>query len=500
MNSIQREAGVLLHITSLPSKNGVGTLGEEAFKFIDWLKSAGQKIWQVLPLVPTNYGDSPYQSVSSTALNYYLIDFEILENKKLLKKEQYENVILGYNPLRVDYSLLFEKKVAILKEAFKAFDTKNEEFQSFLVKGDYNDFSLYMTIKAMNSFNAWTLWDKKYQSYSPSLEKEIKEEYKDDYLFWQWTQFEFLDEWTKLHDYAKKNGIEIMGDMPLYVAYDSVEVWKSPELFLLDENKQMKFVAGCPPDAFSDDGQLWGNPVYDWEYLKKTNYAWWNQRIEKTLELVDILRIDHFRGFDRYYSIPYGMTNARIGTWEDGPHSDLFKDKLDLHIVAEDLGVIDDGVLKLMKDTGYPGMKIIEFAFDGNEDNEHKPSNYTENYLVYTGTHDNMPIAQFIKDLDEKAMKTYLLDLESECKKLKVNDCHKSIDEMVDTVIELAYASKARMCIIPFQDLLHQYEDTRMNLPSTVSTNNWSYRVTKDNISSELATKLRNLSEKYKRS
>ncbi len=494
-----RNAGVLLHITSLPSEYGIGTLGASAYEFIDWLEKAGLHIWQVLPLVPTNYGDSPYQSVSSTALNYYLIDFDILREKGLLQKKDYENRRFCYGLERVDYSLLFKEKASVLKIAFSHFDRKNQQFKAYVASNTSKDFAVFMTIKAMHEYNSWDLWNEGYRIYSPKLEEDIIKNYEDDYLFWVWTQFEFLDEWNKLHQYAASKKIEIMGDMPLYVAYDSVEVWKNPELFILTEDNKPKLVAGCPPDAFTDDGQLWGNPVYNWDYMKKSNYEWWNQRIKKAFELYDILRIDHFRGFDRFYAIPASHTNARQGEWLDGPKFDLFKDKLDLKIVAEDLGIIDDGVRTLMKQTQYPGMKILEFAFDGYPQNEHKPSNYTENYIVYTGTHDNMPIYQYILDLDPVALATYLADLKEECKALGVRVADKTYEGITRTVVELAFASKANTCIIPMQDLLCQDGKTRMNLPSTVSTDNWSYRILKRQLTDKLASRIKGYVEKYDR-
>ncbi len=496
---MNRNAGILLHITSLPSKNGVGTLGAEAYEFIDWMEKAHLKIWQVLPLVPTNYGDSPYQSVSSTALNYYLIDFEILHKKGLLKKKQYESRCFGHYEQKVDFSLLFKEKVDVLKLAFEKFNQNEDSFITFVQKGEFKDFALFMTIKAMHEYKAWNLWDEEFQNYSISLEERILKEYRNDYLFWVWTQYEFLEEWNELHQYAKNKGIEIMGDMPLYVAYDSVEVWKHPELFLLTEDKKPKLVAGCPPDAFTADGQLWGNPIYDWEYMRNQNYAWWNERIQKAFDLFDILRIDHFRGFSQYYAIPAEHENARNGTWQDGPKIELFKDKLNMKIVAEDLGFIDEGVKLLMRQTGYPGMKILEFAFDGSKDNDHKPSNYQENCLVYTGTHDNMPIYQYILDLDPNALNTFLTDLKEECEMLQVNYNDKSYEDITNTVVELAFASKANTCIIPIQDLLCQDGTTRMNLPSTVSTKNWSYRVRKEDISEKLSERIKNYIHKYNR-
>ena len=494
----ERNAGILLHVTSLPSKYGVGTLGEEAYKFVDWMKEAKLSIWQVLPLVPTNYGDSPYQSVSSTAVNYYLIDFDVLNKKGLLKKSEYVNEVFTYNKDRVDYGILFYKKTEILKLAYSRYKPCTR-FKKYVKDKESHDFAVFMTIKAMHQYNAWNYWDEEYRTYSKELEDRVVAEHKDEYLFWVWTQFEFLNQWNKLHRYALKKGIEIMGDMPLYVAYDSVEVWKHPELFDLNPDRSLKSVAGCPPDAFSDDGQLWGNPIYDWKYMKDTNYAWWTERIDSAFKLYDILRIDHFRGFDRFYSIPASHVNARHGEWVDGPKIDLFKDKLDLKIVAEDLGVIDDGVILLMNQTQYPGMKIMEFAFDGNKDNEHKPTNVPTNSIIYTGTHDNMPITQYILDLDEKGLETFKKDAKSQCEEFRVNYKDSNINKLVDTLVELAFASPANTCIIPMQDLLCQGGNTRMNLPSTVSTDNWSYRVSKRKLSSALAKRLAGYVEKYNR-
>ena len=472
-----RKSGVLLHITSLPSKYGVGTLGKEAYDFVDWLNKAKVTIWQVLPLVPTNYGDSPYQSVSSTALNYYLIDFDILNNKGLLEKKDYVGEKFSFSDNQVDYEILFNKKINILKKAFNRFDVNDKKFKKFVKDGEYKDFGVFMTLKAMHDYRPWKDWTIIYKAYSKSLEESIIKNYEADYLFWVWTQFEFLNEWNDLKKYANKKRVSIMGDMPLYVAYDSVEIWKNHEMFLLNDDLTPKLVAGCPPDAFTEDGQLWGNPIYDW----------------------DILRLDHFRGFDKFYAIPANDTNARNGIWMDGPKFDLFKDMKDLDIVAEDLGVIDDGVRKLMKETNYHGMKVLEFAFDGNKDNEHKPSNYTTNFVVYTGTHDNMPLFQYISDMDEESLDKLKIDLKNECKLLNVVPNVSSIKGITKTIIELAFASIADICIIPMQDLLCQDKSSRMNLPSTVSKANWSYRINKKNLTDALANRLCNYVNKYRR-
>lgn len=314
------------------------------------------------------------------------------------------------NPKVVDYNFLFNTKLNILNIAFKRFSIDNK-FLKFVEDGEYKDFAVFMTLKKLNNYQPWYNWNNEFQEWTQELEDYIISNYKDDYLFFVWTQYEFLEQWNKLHNYAKINGINIIGDMPLYVSYDSVEVWKHKELFLLDKNKKPTLVAGCPPDCFSEDGQLWGNPIYDWRYMQKTNYSWWNQRIKSAFNLYDILRIDHFRGFDKYYAIPYGDLTAKGGWWEEGPSFDFFKDKLNLNIVAEDLGLIDDGVRELMRKVNYPGMKVLEFAFDGNKDNDHKPSNFKENVVVYTGTHDNMPLYQYILDLDENNLEIFKNDL-----------------------------------------------------------------------------------------
>lgn len=487
-----REAGILLHITSLPGKYGIGTIGSEAYKFIDFLHKAGLKLWQILPLSPTSYGDSPYQSISSNALNYYLIDLDLLIEEGLLKKEYCDSLNFGGNT-RVDYECLFDSKIKVLKQAFVNFDIEDIAFKDFVKTKKYNDFALFMTLKEKFEHKQWTLWPLEYQKYSLELEQRVIEENKSTYLFWIFTQYIFEKQWHKLKEYAHGKNVEFIGDIPLYIAYDSVEVWKYPKMFDLDSNNRMINVAGCPPDAFSDDGQLWGNPVYNWEEMKKDHYQWWLNRINQALEFVDVLRIDHFRGFDRFYAIPASHTNARQGHWVDGPKFALFKDITNLSIIAEDLGVIDDGVRNLLKETTYPGMKILEFAFDGNSDNEHKPSNYTKNYVCYTGTHDNLPLWQYYVDLSKEAQTIFKCDLREEMHKLNIDATLDTPEDVVWAVIKLAYHSVANSVVIPMQDLLCQDGTTRMNLPSTVSKDNWSYRISKQDLSQNLCEKLAKL-------
>lgn len=487
-----RKAGLLLHISSLPSNYGIGTLGKEAFKLIDFLNAAGLKLWQILPLTPTGFGDSPYQSFASNALNYYFIDLEELQEEGLLSKNLCDALEFNTND-RVNYQLIYKNKTYCLREAFTKFNINSDEFKKFVKSQEFNDYAIFMTLKTKYNGKPWYEWPEEYKNYSLDLENKVKQENELEYYFWLFTQYEFKKQWDKLHQYAKSKDVEIIGDIPLYLSYDSVDVWKYSQYFDLDNNKRMINVAGCPPDAFSADGQLWGNPVYNWSNLKKDNYKWWLDRINNTLKYVDILRIDHFRAFDRFYAIPNGSQTARNGKWVDGPKLDLFKDILDYNIIAEDLGVIDDGVRQLMKDVGYPGMKILEFAFDDNPLNEHKPRNYTPNYVVYTGTHDNMPLWQYIEDLRPGEKQNFLFSLAQEVDKLDFRVKANDTCDIVWSIIELAFRSIANTVIIPIQDFLCEDGNSRMNLPSNVSGSNWSYRIKSSSLSPDLANKIKKL-------
>lgn len=489
---MKRNAGLLFPISSLWGKYGIGTLGKSAYELVDFLKLSRLKIWQILPLNVTSFGNSPYQSPSNYALNYYFIDFDILIEKGLLKSKEVDSLSWGDNLNRVDYGAIFNNKLKVLKIAFKRFDQKNEAFQKFVAEEkNFSDFAIFMVLKDLHNLRPWYEWDEKWKKYSLALEKEVKTNYQDEFLFYMWTQFEFLDEYKKLKDYANKNGIQIMGDLPIYVAYDSVEVWKYPYLFDLDEKLNPKKVAGVPPDCFSEDGQLWGNPLYNWDYHKKSNYKWWNDRINNALNLYDLIRIDHFRGFSRYFSIPFGDKTARNGVWVDGPGFDLFKDKLEYPIVAEDLGMIDDKFLELMKQTNYPGMKIVDQAFDNPDiKNEWRPSNYTYNFYSYTGTHDSKTTKQFIDDLSDEEKNIMLDILEDECKKLNVPFARKlSNQKLTDVICELNFASKARTAIIPIMDLFELGKEARINFPSTLSDDNWSWRMDEDTFKKSLKEK-----------
>ncbi len=495
-----RRAGILMPVSSLPSAFGIGTLGESAYAFIDWLHSAGMKIWQVLPLLPTGYGDSPYQSCCSDALNYYFIDFALLEKQGLLQASDFESVAWCQDERRVDYATLFNEKAKILRKAFDNFDKTDAGWQAFLTQGKYKDFALYMSLKIRFDYRAWDEWPTSLKNAEKSALEEHEKAYKKEIEFWQFTQFLFLQQWNNLRAYAQEKGVEIMGDMPIYVAYDSVETWKYREqLFDLNASGNVGLRAGVPPDGFCDDGQFWGNPVYNWKKLKKTNYAWWKERILYAFTLFDIVRIDHFRGFDRYYAIPETAETAKEGEWLDGPKAALFKGMKNYQIVAEDLGVIDDGVRKLLKDTGYPGMKVFEFAFNGDPENEYLPSQYNENCVAYTGTHDNETLRAFIEQMSSQERDAFTKALENECLQADVPYIKETLEDECESIIRLLMSSKADTVIIPMQDVLAMGGEARLNAPATVSQSNWTFRFTLRDLKKRKAAWLLGMTKEYNR-
>ncbi len=499
MKEKQRTAGVLMPVSSLPSLFGIGTLGKGAYAFVDWLHSAGMKIWQVLPLLPTGYGDSPYQSCSSGALNYYFIDFEILEEEGLLTAEDYRGIVWAEDERRVDYGKQFTHKAEVLKKAFARFDRKNPDWLAFLKKGEYADFALFMTLKKKFSYAPWTAWEEPYRSCEGKLPTEFYAENQEEIDFWQFTQYIFIKQWSALRDYAHQKGVSIMGDMPIYVAEDSVENWKyRRQLFMLDGEGNLALLAGVPPDAFSEDGQFWGNPVYDWEKMKKDGYSWWKNRIQSAFETqFDAIRIDHFRAFDRFYAIPKDAETAKEGEWLDGPKADLFKDFEGADIVAEDLGTIDEGVRALLKETGYPGMKVFEFAFDGDEENDYLPSNITdENCVVYTGTHDNDTLRAFLEEMSKKEREAFEKILEEDCLNADVAYLTETVEDECQTIIELLFTLPANRVIIPMQDILCFGSEARLNAPSTVSGANWTFRFLEKDFKRRKAAWLKSISER----
>lgn len=495
--SFERQIGILLPIFSLPGKYGIGSVGESAYNFVDFLKEAEVDIWQILPLSPTGFGNSPYQSSSAFAGNEYYIDLNTLCRQGLLKKSECDSVDFGNDPKRIDYSKLFQNRLKLLKKAFLRFDC-NPEFSEFAKDEEIFEYALFSALKEYHSFSSWLDWEEDYRNHDRKALNEFYDRHKESVDFYVFLQYLFFGQYKKLKDYATSKGIKIFGDMPLYVSLDSVDVWSNRELFLLDSSGNPTSVAGVPPDAFSSDGQLWGNPLYDWDKIKEDNYSWWNKRIKRAFDLYDILRIDHFRGFERFYSIPNGK-DAKCGEWVDGPKFDFFKDKLQLDIVAEDLGIIDDGVRKLLSMTKYPGMKILLFAFNDDELNPYLPSNFDKNSVVYTGTHDNLPVRAYIESLNDGQRKAFIDKLKTECKKCRVSMRATTPKSLTDKVVELAAASKAERAIIPMWDLLRLGEEGRINFPSTLTELNWSYRYKKSDFTMDLKKRLLNLVKKYNR-
>ncbi|MBR2401983.1 MAG: 4-alpha-glucanotransferase [Lachnospiraceae bacterium] len=489
-----RKSGILLPISALPSNYGIGTISKEAYQFVDCLAKAGQKYWQILPLGPTGYGDSPYQSFSTFAGNPYYIDLEALIERGWLTKEDCESVDAGSNPNYVDYEKIYYSRFELLRKAFhNSGIEKDEEFQAFVAKNNYwlEDYALYMAVKSKMDNKGFIEWDDDIKLRKPEAIARYKKECKDEMAFYCFQQFLFHVQWMELKNYANKNGVEIIGDIPIYVASDSADTWANPELFQLEEDCTPKAVAGCPPDAFSATGQLWGNPLYDWEYHKETGYDWWMKRIAYCYEIYDVVRIDHFRGFDEYYSIPYGDKTAEFGHWEKGPGYDLFetmKARLgDKRVIAEDLGFLTQSVLDLVAKTGFPGMKILQFAFDSREDSDYLPHNYPKNCVVYTGTHDNDTTLGWyntILDADREFADDYL-NIQSD-KDVEMN------------FVRAALASVADTAIIPMQDYLGLGSEARINTPSTLG-DNWKWRMGKDDFSEEVIEKIYAMTKLYAR-
>lgn len=491
-----RKAGILMPITSLPSPYGIGTMGEAARRFVRFLHKAGQLYWQILPICPTSYGDSPYQSFSSYAGNPYMIDLDDLSEAGLLDKDDYENIDWGSNPEKVDYGLLYKKRFTVLKKATKAAETKYKtELLEFRKENEkwLSDYALFMAIKDEQDGVSWLEWPeilRKRDNKALSIEREkLKEEIK----FWECVQFLFFRQWNKLKTYANENDVKIIGDIPIYVSSDSADVWANPDQFQLDNDLKPISVAGCPPDGFSADGQLWGNPLFNWDVMKKQDYSWWVDRIAYQTKIYDILRIDHFRGFDAYYSIPYGDKTAKNGEWKEGPGFDLFKvikKKLgELPIIAEDLGFLTDSVRKLLKDTGFPGMKVLEFAFDSRDtESGYLPHLYTKNCVVYAGTHDNDTIIGWFDAISKE-------DAEYAKKYMRLSESEGYHWGMMRT----AWACVADTAIMQMQDILGLGKSARMNTPSTLSDKNWSWRCLPGAYNDTLAEVLHNEMKLYGR-
>ncbi len=482
-----------MHITSLPSPYGIGTFGSEAEAFVDWLKSAGQKYWQVLPIGPTGYGDSPYQSFSTFAGNPLLIDLDDLVKSGLIKKESCTSADYGADPSFVDYEKVCRTKMAILREAYSNFD-ENVSYLAF-IKSEaawLDDYALFMAVKEENGGVSWSEWNDDLRLRKPQALEAAAERLEKEIGFWKFVQFIFYSQWERLKSYANKNGIKIIGDIPIYVSPDSSDVWANSYLYEMDRECRPKRVAGVPPDYFSATGQLWGNPLYNWEAMKKENYSWWISRIEKATELYDVVRIDHFRAFDTYWAIPYGEKTAVNGKWEKGPGMDLWnavkKQLVSVPIIAEDLGDIFDSVKELLKASGFPGMRVLQFGFNpNNDDNDHLPHRYPFNSVCYTGTHDNSTIVGWYKAADPKT--------KAMCRRYIKPRFFEKINK---AMIRELYKSTTGLAIVPMQDVAGLDDRARMNTPSTLG-GNWKWRAEKRLFSESNARFMREMAETYYR-
>ena len=485
-----RRSGVLLHISSLPNPYGIGSYGKNAYEFVDFLYQSEQTYWQILPLGPTSYGDSPYQTFSAFANNPYFIDLDFLVKEGLLQTDE---IISNFHSDRyVEYDKLYDERFIVLKKAYHRFNLHDYKFQQFVFEHRkwVDDYALFMALKVYHKGDSWESWNENIRLRNEETMNHFKELLKDDITFYQFLQFKSYEQYQALKTYANEKGIKIIGDMPIYVSYDSSDVWANPEYFYLDSKRMPIEVAGVPPDNFSKDGQLWGNPLYNWEHLKEKNYAWWVQRVKSAAELFDMIRIDHFIGFQNYYAIPFGHKTAVLGQWKKGPGIDLFnviKHELgDVNIFAEDLGVITDDVRKLLKTTGFPGMKLLQFAFDSREESDYIPHLYERNSIVYTGTHDNETTAQWFSKLPEKDLEYCLTYI------------NHQIGNPVDSLIKATLACISDTAIIPMQDWLSLGSEARMNIPSTTGTN-WKWRMMKSELNDDLIKKMKSFTLVYGR-
>ncbi len=477
-NGIKRGAGILCHISSLPGKYGIGTLGKEAYEFADFLKKCKVKYWQILPLVQTGFGNSPYQSVCCNSGNPYFIDLEALKEEGLLDDEELSSCIAPEGD--VDFDELYKKRLGVLRLAYARFDIKDPDFVKFIDGGEFEDYAVFMSLKSRYDGTFDTFPDAyKYKEHLAVYEFRSSV-YKSDYCFWLFLQYIFGKQWKKLKNYVNNLGIKIIGDIPLYVAYDSSDVWGHPELFKLDENLKPTKVAGVPPDYFSKTGQLWGNPLYNWEAMAADDYAWWISRIKKATELYDVIRIDHFRGLDRYYAIPADSKTAEEGEWLDGPQLRLFekiKEQLgDIDVIAEDLGIMDSGVIRLRLKTGFPGMKIMQFAFDGKQSNAYLPKNIEENSVAYTGTHDNSTSLGFINALTEPQFRIFKKRLREALATENVIFPFSTREQTALALCVCTLACPAKLAILPIQDVMLLDDTARMNIPA-VAEGNWKFRL-----------------------
>ncbi len=499
---MNRYAGVLLSVTSLPSKYGIGCFDSEAYKFVDWLEQAGQRYWQILPLGSTAHGgsdDSPYQSYSAFAGNPYLISLEALIREGLLRKDECDALDFGSDAAKVDYDKLAQNRLALLHKAYqRSHIAENGDFHRFCGENSWwlDDYALFMALKRFFGDAPFSQWPTDIRMHWGYALDYYNRELYFDVEFQKFLQYQFDKQWTALKAYANSKHIQIVGDIPIYVSPDGADVWAHPELFQLDTENKPYAIAGCPPDAFAADGQVWGNPLYRWDYHRSTGFAWWCSRMWYSFKLYDVVRIDHFRGFEAYFSIPAGADSAKYGHWEPGPGMDLFNtirwNLGDVQVIAEDLGTMTDGVRQLVSDSGYPNMKVLQFALDAGDicaSNDYWPHNYNSNCVVYTGTHDNETVAGWFAGLDpagKKQIRDYLCDYST------------PDNQIYHSLIQLAMASVAKDCIVPIQDHLGLPNTARMNQPGTVGFN-WRWRLVPGQLTDALAQSLEQMTRRTNR-
>ena len=494
-----REKGVLLPVFSLPSEYGIGCFSKEAYRFIDWLKQTGHTCWQILPLNITGCGDSPYQPLSSFAGNVYFIDPQQLLEQNLITAEELESFDFGNDPRYVDYEVLYDDRIEMLHLAYRRFSAGAEdgrEYREFLAENDWwlSDYALFMALRGeFGRENTWDDWPEPLRRRDPQALREAEGRLSDEIGYHRWTQFEFYRQWAALKRYAGESGIRIIGDMPIYVSYDSADCWADPGQFQLDENLQPVLVAGVPPDAFTEEGQLWGNPLYDWDKMKQDGYRWWLNRIHQSFRLYDVIRLDHFRGYEAYYTVPAGAENAIHGTWKPGPGIGIFRlleqdlggsAPLNELFIAEDLGFLTDGVKRLLKESGFSGIRVLQFGFDGDPENMYLAENIPENCVVYTGTHDNDTTAGWFDELSPQARSGILqyLGWSAEDAARAVASMngeperHAVMAQAADRMVLKALNSRAGLAVIPMQDYLRLGSEARINIPGTVG-DNWDWRM-----------------------
>ena len=483
-----------MHISSLPSPYGIGTLGKAAYDFADFLHHAGQRYWQILPIGPTSYGDSPYQSFSTCAGNPYFIDLDLLEQDGLLTREEINAVDWGTDTGRVDYGFQYSVRFDLLYHAYlRGRDRDADALCEFRDANPWvEEYALYMALKRSNSMQSWEHWPEEIRLRRPGAADTYATVLAEDTNFFIYLQFLFFRQWNRLRDYVHGLGIRIIGDLPIYVPYDSCDVWANPQLFQLDEGGLPTGVAGVPPDYFSEDGQLWGNPLYNWDAMRADGYRWWMQRIAAAGRLFDVIRIDHFRGLESYWSVPYGDVNARRGHWVKGPGQDFIdavrRSFPELHLIAEDLGFLTPEVIELQRNSGYPGMKVLEFAFDPREPSNYLPHRYTTNCICYSGTHDNETLVQWLDGASPETVQ-YVQEY------LGLRDR----SECVKGILRAGMASVADVFIAQLQDYLELGAEARMNEPGTLSTKNWSWRVDASLLTDELADRIARMVKLYER-